>query len=334
MPHRDVIVIGASAGGLEPLRAIVAKLPADLPATILVVLHIAATARSVLPEILGRASALRCLHAVNGKRLEKGTVVVAPPDHHLVIRDGRIRLSQGPRENGHRPAVDPLFRSAARWHGRRAICVVLSGALDDGTTGALAVKVAGGVVVAQQPDDALYPSMPSSVIQSVGADYVAIAEKLPALLERLVREEVEADCGETAMSSPPTEDDDATHDPETPPTGAASFTCPDCHGALWELKDGALVRYRCRVGHAYAPESLMDQQAGHVDDALWTAYRALQESAALAARLGGRARLHGHDELARRYEEKHVDALGRANVIRAALDRAGKAGDDNGRGTP
>lgn len=331
MATRNIVVIGASAGGIEPLRTIIGKLPADFPATVLVVVHMSPSSRSVLPEILTRSSALRVIHARDGLRVEAGTVVVAPPDCHLLFHGERLRVSRGPRENGHRPAVDPLFRSAARWHGSRVVSVVLSGVLDDGTSGSLVVKNGGGVVIAQSPDDALYASMPASVIQTVGADHVASTEELPLLLDRLVREEIEPQERDDDMLHPDTEDEDMLEDPETPPSGPAStFTCPECHGALWELKDGELVRYRCRIGHAYAPESLMDHQWSHVEDALGIAYRALEESSALSKRLGERAKTQGLGEVARLYAEKQADADARAKVIRAALEPTNVPGTAGG----
>jgi len=342
MPNRDIVVVGASAGGVEALKSLVSQLPADLPATVLVTVHVPASSRSVLPDILARARTLRAVHATDGAALERGTVLVAPPDFHLLVHDGRVRLSRGPRENGHRPAVDPLFRSAARWYGTRVIGVVLSGALDDGTNGMLAVRARGGVSVAHDPADALYPSMPLSVIERVGADHVAAIDEMGALIDRLVRETVNAVPPEVpAMAEAETEDEDMAPEMGTAPTGPASaFTCPECHGALWELQDGELARYRCRVGHAFAPDSLMAYQGGHVEEALWTAYRALEEARALAERLAEKATRAGLSDVARRYAEKQEDAKLRAEVIRRVLVsdpgrelRGDSADASNGNGT-
>ncbi|HEY8078551.1 MAG TPA: chemotaxis protein CheB [Labilithrix sp.] len=323
MARRDLVVVGASAGGIEALRELVRELPLGFPASIVVVTHVAAHAPSALPSILTRSGPLRATHATSGVRLEHGHIFVAPPDHHLLVHDGALRLTRGPRENGHRPAVDPLFRSAARWHGPRVIAVVLSGALDDGTSGAFAVRMRGGIVVAQSPDDASYASMPESVIARVGADHVAPARELARLLVRLVAEDVEG-----ALPAPPPvgdahlEDDDMEERMDRAPSGPASaFTCPECHGALWEVRDGGdLVRYRCRVGHVYASDSLGAAHAEYVEEALWAAYRALEEAEALAERLGSRARGRGFTTAAARYDEERDAAHRRAALIRDVLE--------------
>lgn len=327
MARRDIVVIGASAGGVEPLRTVVAGLRKDLPAAVLVVLHMSPSVRTRLPEILARTGALPAVQAVHAAPIHSGAIYVAGPGRHLLVHGDRIRVANGPRENGHRPAVDPLFRSAARWYGPRVIAVVLSGALDDGTTGAFAVRLAGGVVIAQTPEDALHPSMPANVVEAGLADHVVPVAGIAPLIQRLVHEEVpnvERPRAVSSMAPESLERDDAMEDPESPPAApASSFTCPECHGALWELKDGGLVRYRCRVGHAFAPESFMAYQTSHVEEALWTALRALEESAALAKRLADRSRAQGLAASARRYDEKERDAEERAEVIRGVLDPRG-----------
>jgi two-component system chemotaxis response regulator CheB len=194
---RDLVVVGASAGGLEALRQLAAGLPADLPASVLVVLHIPPTGASVLPGILDRAGPLPATHAKDGSPLEHGRIYVAPPDFHLLVDDRTLRLEHGPAEHGHRPAVDPLFRSAARVYGERVVGVVLSGALDDGALGLAAVKAGGGVAVAQDPEDAMYPSMPRNAIDRGGADHVVVAADLAELVVRLVGAERGNNVGST-----------------------------------------------------------------------------------------------------------------------------------------
>jgi two-component system, chemotaxis family, protein-glutamate methylesterase/glutaminase len=284
--RRNVIVLGASAGGVEALRTLVGGLPADLPASVLVVLHIPPYGGSVLPAILARAGSLPARHPTTTEPLAPGEIVVAPPDHHLVLFDNHLRLTRGPRENGHRPAIDVLFRSAARAVGARVIGVVLSGVLDDGTAGLAAIKSRGGLAVVQDPDDAIYPGMPHNAIEHVAVDHVLPADDIAKLLVRLCEEpvddaghpppplmEIEADL---AMMS-----ETAMNHPERPgqPSG---FSCPDCNGVLYEIKDGEITRYRCRVGHAWSAESLLGEQAEQLDAALWMALRGLEEKAALA----------------------------------------------------
>ncbi len=334
MAKRDLVVIGASAGGVEALRELVQALPRDLPAALVVVMHLSPSNPSVLPSILSRARTLPAVAATEGARLERGRIHVAPPDHHVLVHDGGLHLTRGPRENGHRPAVDPLFRSASRWWGPRVVAVVLSGSLDDGTSGAFAVKARGGRVLAQTPESALYDGMPRSVIERVGADVVGSPAELAAELARLVREEVP----DMRPERPPVgdayvEDQDMGQETDRAPEGLASaFTCPECHGALWELKDGELVRYRCRVGHAYGPDSLAAAQADHVEEALWAAYRALEEAESLSTRLAGRARQQGFEQVAVRYEDEGRAAGRRAAVIRGVLQTGNLAatGSDNG----
>ncbi|MGY1603124.1 chemotaxis protein CheB [Geodermatophilus sp. SYSU D00815] len=325
MARRDLVVVGASAGGVEALVHLLRGLPADLPAAVLVVLHMPAGARSALPAILGRACDLPVRHAVDGEPLEPGTVLVAVPDRHLVVVDDRILLSRGPRENGHRPAVDVLFRSAARAAGRRVVAVVLSGALDDGTAGVIAVRARGGVGVAQDPADAMYPSMPLHAAEVGGAEHVVPVEKMGELLSQLLAEEVD-----DVDEPPPSElmdtetamaylDPDAVnaHDRPGAPSG---FGCPTCHGALFSITEGGMERFRCRVGHAWSPEALVAEQSQALEGALWMALRGLEERAALALRMGERAEQRGHRLSARAFRERHDEAQHASGLLRRLLE--------------
>src|SRR5262245_27288904 len=181
MPGHDIIVVGASAGGVEALTQLVRALPADLPASVFVVLHVPAQSPSVLPTILSRVSPLPAVHPEDGEAIQPGRIYVAPPDRHLLVKRGHVRLARGPRENSNRPAVDPLFRTAGRAYGRRVVGVVLSGVLDDGTAGLAAVKMRGGVAVVQGPDEALYPGMPRNAAENVAVDYCLPVGQIAAL---------------------------------------------------------------------------------------------------------------------------------------------------------
>lgn len=323
MGHR-VIVMGASAGGVEALRAVVAGLPPDLPAAVVVVLHIPRGAPSALPGILDRAGPLTAVAAEQAAPLRRGVVHVAPADHHVLVVDGHLRLSRGPAENGHRPAIDPLFRSAALTHGPDVIGVVLSGTRDDGTAGLAAITSRGGAAVVQEPDDALYGAMPASALAQVPDALVHPAAKIGAVLGELADRPpaVSAAVGEDglllaetriAASGVPGTD---TLEQATP----SGFSCPDCHGVLYELPGAPAPRFRCRVGHAWSPGALEAQQAQAVDEALWAAIRALDEKADLVERLAAGARQHGHLRSAELYTQRAARARSQAQQVRNVVD--------------
>jgi two-component system chemotaxis response regulator CheB len=278
----------------------------------------------VLPAILERSGSLPARHARASETLHDARILVAPPDHHLVVDDGRAVLSRGPKENGHRPAIDVLFRSAARSHGAGVIGVVLSGVLDDGTAGLGAIASRGGVTIAQDPEDALYPNMPTHAIEHVHIDSVLAAKEIGPELARLVNE----DLGELELPVPPLMDIEtnlalmsgkAMNESDRPgrPSG---FSCPDCNGVLYEIRDGDLVRYRCRVGHAWSSQSLLGEQAQQLDSALWMALRGLEEKAALARTMGERAEARNSPLTSRRFAEQAEEATRAANLIRTMLE--------------
>lgn len=318
----DLIVVGASAGGVEALMKLVAPLPADFGAAVCIVLHMPPDSPSLLPRLLSRASALPAHHVLDGERLTPGQIYVAPPDYHLVVRPGHLDLSHGPRENRNRPAIDVLFRSAALAYGARVVGVILSGTLDDGTAGMRVIKARGGVAVVQDPDDALFPGMPQHVLESGAVDHVLPVMEMGKLLVKLSQ----APASRTPAAAEGTREEAAMADADlslmfggTHPGTPSVFACPDCGGVLWELQDGDLVHYRCRVGHAYSADSLLEAQADGVEGALWMGLRALEEQADLARRLEARARDQHHTRLVARYAERAHQAEVNAAKLRQLL---------------
>jgi two-component system chemotaxis response regulator CheB len=314
---RDVVVVGASAGGVEALRAMVAGLPAELPASVLVVLHMPSGGTSALPAILGRAGPLPAHAARDGEPLEPGHIYVGRPDHHLLVVDDTVALSHGPTENGHRPAINALFRSAAIAKGAAVTGVLLSGSLDDGVAGLQAIAGRGGRVVVQDPRDALYRSMPEHALQALTADHVVAAADIGEVLAKITSEEIETEPepmprllrweNEIASTGHVEAQAEAVGQP-------SEFACPDCHGVLADIDAG--VRYRCRVGHAWTAEALLAAQASAVDHALWTALRTLEEKAALSRRLADRARERGNHQIAGRYDRQAEETSSAAHVLR------------------
>jgi two-component system, chemotaxis family, protein-glutamate methylesterase/glutaminase len=281
--NREIIVIGASAGGVKALSTIVEQLPNDLKAAILIVLHISPDQRSNLPEILTRAGNLNTKHPRDGETVEQGKIYVAPPDRHLVLEHGRVRITKGPKENRFRPAIDPLFRSAAYAYGAGVVGVVLTGALDDGTAGLWAIKDRGGIAVVQDPDDAEQSSMPSSALNNVEVDYRLPVREIGQVLVTLTQESVGEERGllpvsdkvgiETKISL----GDDAVDLDVTQLGKLSEFSCPECHGTLLEIINGKLHRYRCHTGHAFSNASLLADLTDSVEESLWNSIRAIEE---------------------------------------------------------
>lgn len=322
MERRDIVVIGTSAGGVEALRRLAGQLPKDFPAAILVVLHLAPGHRSVLSEILSRAGHLPAVHPEDGMPLEPGHIYVAPNDRHLLVEPGRVRVVKGPRENNHRPAVDPLFRSAARAYGPRVVGVVLTGALDCGSAGLLAVKAQGGLAVVQDPRDAYCPDMPRSALEYVQVDHCVPLAELGELLVRLVttplpraKPPAPSRRMEQEVKAVMTSEPGVHSDPKEYGT-PSHFSCPDCGGVLFEMDEQGLLRYRCRVGHAYTAGALSVQQQTALDGALWAALRALEESASLVRRMAQRARERNHQQSAQRYDERARSTEEQAELVR------------------
>ncbi|HET8633881.1 MAG TPA: chemotaxis protein CheB [Gemmatimonadales bacterium] len=326
MAARDMIVIGGSAGAIEAVSKVVSDLPADLPASVFVVIHFPTDSVSVLPRILERAGRLPAHHPADQETIRHGQIYVAPPDYHLNIQDGVVRCRRGPKENGVRPAIDPLFRTAAEARGPRVIGVILSGNLTDGTAGLQAIKRRGGVTIAQDPQGLIYQSMPRSAIENVPVDHICPVEDIgPALLE-LVRTPVQEVPTMPAADEVHAAERDAVARDRTRNDGIPStYTCPECHGTLWEVEDGDVLGFRCRVGHAYSADALYSHQDDGVEAALWTALRSLEEHTALCRRLAAKARDRGRPRSDTLFTEKAIEAEGHARVLRQAVLAAGSA---------
>jgi two-component system chemotaxis response regulator CheB len=316
--RQDLIVVGASFGGVEALGQLVRGLPADLGAALCVVQHVAPTTPSVLPAILTRLGGPPATHARHGEPLRTGHIYVAPPDRHLLVRDGRLLLSRGPRENHTRPAVDPLFRSAARAYGERVVGVVLTGALDCGSAGMVAVKRAGGLAVVQDPDEALCGDMPRATLDVVHADHVVRLGAMGPLLVGLSGREPPGRQLSAELGPPPDGQDALELAAELPHGDAQPLTCPDCGSSLAEEGEAPL-RLRCRTGHAFTGVSLSAEQEDLLEAALWTALRTLQESAQLNARMAERARESGRSLSAERFQERTNAAREQAALVRRVL---------------
>ena len=326
MSGHDIIVVGASGGGLEALQAMVAGLPPDLPAAVFVVWHIGPDSPSLLPAILGRAGPLPAMHPHDQEPITPGRIYVAPPDHHLLVEPGCVRLSRGPKENRFRPAVDPLFRSAAAAYGSRMIGVVLSGALDDGTAGMAAVKQVGGITVVQDPGEALNPGMPQSVLAHVPVDHVAPAAALGPLLSVIA-------------SSPPAEEgvqpvseninienqiarQDNPLDSGVMKLGKLSpYTCPECHGTLLQLSGDGILRFRCHTGHAYTVNSLLAEVNESIEEALWSAVRAIEEQMLLLRDVAQHVRHKGDAGEAEQLMRQAREAEQQVEFVRLAVLR-------------
>ena len=294
MPRVELVVIGASAGGLDGLLTIVKELPASLPAAVVIVMHTNSIGTSYLPEILGRVSRLPVRAVTHGQKIGRGHILLAPPDFHVMVSSRSLLLSRGPRENGFRPAIDPLFRTASRAYGTRLMGIILSGALDDGTYGMQVIQEHGGMTVVQDPAEAQVRSMPLSVLSAITVDHVLSAAAIATLI-------VQSADGHRATASvmkkpkrpepEPQERHTTTPQDMTERFGPPSaLSCPACGGAWWEVAAPGQLRFRCHVGHQLSADSLDSAQHGAVEGALWTAVRILEEQVAMKHRMAERAK--------------------------------------------
>ena len=324
MSKHDIIVIGASAGGVEALKQLVAQLPDNFLGTLFIVLHISPEYRSLLPQILARLCPLPVVHATDSEAHQPGRIYIAPPDRHLVVEQGHMRVTRGPKENRFRPSVDVLFRSAARAYGKRVIGVILTGALDDGAAGMFAVQERGGIAVVQDPEDALYPSMPYSAMKAVAVDHCVPISELGSLLVSLTNEAIQ-DLGVFPVSDfmeievGIAREDNAFKNGVMKLGEPSPYTCPECHGVLLRLKQGKLIRFRCHTGHAYSANSLLVEVTKSIDDALWNTLRGIEESEMLMSHIAQHLREANDVDTAELFLQKADDAQRRAELVRQAV---------------
>jgi two-component system chemotaxis response regulator CheB len=295
-----VVVIGASAGGVHALLQIAENLPASFPAPVCIVQHVGSNP-SLLPDLLRFRGPNQAMHAEDGQLLTPGMLHVAPPDRHMLIEGDRLRLTQGPKENHARPAIDPLFRSAAVTFGPDVIGVILTGQMDDGSAGLKAVKECGGLAIVQDPGTAAEPEMPRNAMRSVQVDHCLPLGEIAPLLQRLVQvhePRARSPVPEEVLREVAINRGEGTVEQLKDIAVPSSLTCPDCGGSLWEMKDTRPLRYRCHTGHAYSAVSLERAQKESSEHALWSSVRALREREMLLRRMAGIAAAMGDDKQA------------------------------------
>jgi two-component system chemotaxis response regulator CheB len=340
MAKKDIVVVGASAGGMAALEKLAAGLPADLPAALFVVWHLSPGVKSALPQVLNRAGRVPAAYPEDGDKIDPGRIYVAPNDRHMLLEKGYIRIAKGPKENRFRPAVDPLFRSAAYIYGPRAVGVVLSGALDDGTAGLWAIKLRGGTAIVQDPQDALHRSMPINALDNVEVDYKLPVSEIGPLLGRLVREDAAPEppaqpaLGERLRAELKIAEGRDAMEYGVARFGELSpFTCPECHGVLTMLHDGRITRFRCHTGHAYSADALLESATEQAEDRLWDAVRALDETVILLNQLGERFAKNGNTKAAQYCFGRAQEAYQRSQPVLQMAMKSEPLDTDQAEGT-
>lgn len=326
MELRNIIVIGASAGGFEAFKKLVAGFPEDWQASVFIVWHMAADVRGVLPQVLSRHTKMPVAHAFEGELIASNRIYIAPPDHHLVLEKDRVRVTRGPKENGFRPAVDPLFRSAAYTFGNRVIGVILSGSLDDGTAGLWTIKKYGGLAVVQDPLDAEVPSMPENALREVAVDFTVSVSQMADLLIQLSKDKLAEDTESEMENDKLTEielriaTEDSAFESGIMEFGQLTpYTCPDCHGVLSSLQEGNRLRFRCHTGHAFSADSLLRQVTENIEESFYNAIRGIEESIILLNHLGDHFAENNQTKLAALFFRKANEAEQRAQTVRKAV---------------
>jgi two-component system chemotaxis response regulator CheB len=322
MAKRDIIVVGASAGGIIALTELLKSIPTGFTASIFVVLHLPPFSQSVLPQILSRAGKLNAVHPVDGEVIKPGLIYVSPPDHHILLEGNRVLVKKGPKENNFRPSIDALFRSAAYVYGPRVIGIVLSGLLNDGTSGLWSVKRLGGITIIQEPADADFPNMPLNVLDYVKVDHSIRASDMGLLLQKLTTEKAskkkkisKEEMAFLKMEVIISKQDNAfamgiMNEGELTP-----FTCPECHGVLVRLIEGKFIRFRCHTGHAYTASALLADLSQHVEETLWQSMRGLEETTLLLNQISEHFKTEGLQGAAAIFARKADMTTKRARVI-------------------
>lgn len=355
MIKRDIVVIGASAGGVTALIELVKSIPENFAGSIFVVLHIPSSSPSNLPGILKRAGLLNAVHPKDGEKIKPGKIYVAPPDHHILLEGTRVLVKKGPEENRFRPSIDALFRSAAYVYGPRVVGVVLSGLLNDGTSGLWSIKRLGGVTIIQEPEDADYPSMPLNVLEYVKVDHTVPASKMGGLLNKLTTEKAskkpkisKQEMEFLKMEVIISKQDNAFSMGIMNEGDLTPFTCPECHGVLVRLIEGEFIRFRCHTGHAYTASTLLADLSKSVEETLWQSMRGLEETTLLLKQIAQHFTKQGRKEAAAIFLRKANMTTKRARVIHDSVFKqellsedirhvkskikGGRKGANNGRG--
>ena len=327
MPKKNIVVMGGSTGSFDVFKRVVGGLPVDLDAAIFIVWHMSPDVRGILAEVLNNAGPLPAHEARDGDEIKLGNVYVARADHHLLLDDSHMRVTRGPKENRFRPAVDPLFRSAAYEYGPRVVGIITSGALDDGTSGMWAIKMHGGVTVAQDPNDAEIPSMPESAIRQVTIDHIVPSKQIADLIVRLSREETAS--GEEAKMMKKDKrlkdeigvaaEDRALQTRAFDVNALSPFSCPDCSGVLSKLQDGDRIRFRCHTGHAFSADSLLASLTEKIEESLWSASRGIDENIMLLNHIGDHFAEINQASSAAQFFQKAKEASRRNEIVRSAI---------------
>lgn len=325
MQKRNIIVIGASAGGFQAIQQLIAGLPPDLDVSIFIVWHLSPDVQGILPHALNRLKNMYAANAIDREPIKTRRIYVAPPDHHMMLEDGIVRISRGPKENRFRPAIDPLFRTAATVYGPRVIGVILSGGLDDGTAGLWMIKQMGGMAVVQDPDDAEVPSMPASALREVAVDYRLPLSGIPQVLASLAIEVVNPQPQDVSLRISFENDiakDNRPLNSHIMEFGELSpYTCPECHGVLTAIREDNRTRFRCHTGHAFSADSLLVGITQNIEDALWNAVRQVRESVMLLYHMGDHFAEDNKPALAAAYFKKAQEAEQRAELLLSAVQQ-------------